>query len=69
MSITECVCCKPPARVVTAWGSVYIGGTTNIYSIIQPTQIIAGNFRGAKYSWLNIGARIFYPRMKRPYLP
>ncbi len=25
---------------------------------------IAGNFRGAKYSWLNTG-----PRMKRPTLP
>ncbi len=33
---------------------------------------IAGNIRGAKYSWfswLNTGARIFYPGMKRPYLP
>ncbi len=28
---------------------------------------IAGNFRGAKFSWLNTGPRIFYPRMKRPY--
>ncbi len=33
-----------------------------------------GNFREAKYcclwfSWLNTGPRIFYPRMKRPYLP
>ena len=33
---------------------------------------VAGNFRGAKYSWfswLNTGPQIFYPRMKRPCLP
>ncbi len=36
------------------------------------TVYIAGDFRGAKYSWfswLNTGPRIFYPRMKRPNLP
>ncbi len=26
---------------------------------------IAGNFRGGGVLWLNTGARIFYPRMKR----
>ncbi len=37
---------------------------------VSPSNyLIAGNFRGAKFSWLNTGARIFYPRMKRPYLP
>ena len=30
---------------------------------------IAGNFRGTKYSWLEVWPRIFYPRMKRPCLP
>ncbi len=33
---------------------------------------IAGNFVGQNihgFLWLNTGARIFYPRMKRPYLP
>ncbi len=37
---------------------------------LQPYSYrIAGNFRGAKYSWLEVRPRIFYPRMKRPCLP
>ncbi len=30
---------------------------------------IACNFRGAKFSWLEVWPRIFYPRMKRSCLP
>ncbi len=43
-----------------------------IFFILPIDYRIAGNFRGAKYSWfswLEVWPRIFYPRMKRPCLP
>ncbi len=50
---------------------------TPVVLLPSPVQVlvllpIAGNFRGAKYSWfswLEVWPRIFYPRMKRPCLP
>ncbi len=44
----------------------------NEYSWVAPAHSeyrIACNFCGAKYSWLEVWPRIFYPRMKRPCLP
>ena len=44
-----------------------------IYQLLLHTvYAVAGNFRGAKFSWfswLEVWPRIFYPRMKRPCLP
>ncbi len=51
-----------------------VSSTCIVQSLIQSGWYyrIACNFRGAKYSWfswLEVWPRIFYPRMKRPYLP
>ncbi len=44
-----------------------------IYQLLLHTvYAVAGNFRGAKFSWfswLEVWPRIFYPQMKRPCLP
>ncbi len=49
------------------WLRVYWICTQGVHRTAQEYRI-AGNFRGAKYSRLNTGPRIFYPRTKRPYL-
>ncbi len=43
-----------------------------VLELYMRTVYIAGHFRGAKYlwfPWLITGPRIFYLRLKRPYLP